>query len=140
MKEGGTMPAGYMDTMEELFAAENRCLIIWNSNARRIKFLLKSVYDVLPSPGKLFTRRKSGITSFPLCAGKTILRQIMCLSKGPGLLEVSLESWPCTWKGCRHGRCCNPCWQEPKLICFVKAGDKPALQCLNITLETGSWE
>ena len=50
---------------------------IWHADASRLKFLVQSVYDVLPSPANLFTWRKSGIPSFLLCAGKGTLRHIM---------------------------------------------------------------
>ena len=46
---------------------------IWHADASRLKFLVQSVYDVLPSPANLFTWGKSGIPSCPLCAGKGTL-------------------------------------------------------------------
>ena len=50
---------------------------IWHADASRLKFLVQSVYDVLPSPANLFTWGKSGIPSCPLCARKGTLRHIM---------------------------------------------------------------
>ena len=47
------------------------------SDANWLKFLVQSVYDVLPSPANLFTWRKGRIPSCPLCAGKGTLRHIM---------------------------------------------------------------
>ena len=52
-------------------------LDIWHAGASRLKFLVQSVYDVLPSPANLFNWRKSAIPSCPLCAGKGTLRHIM---------------------------------------------------------------
>ena len=46
---------------------------IWHADGSRLKFLVQSVYDVLPSPANLFTWGKSGIPSCPLCAGKDTL-------------------------------------------------------------------
>ena len=50
---------------------------IWHANASRLKFLVQSVYDVLPSPANLFTWGKSEIPSCPLCARKGTLRYII---------------------------------------------------------------
>ena len=50
---------------------------IWHVDASRLKFLVQSVYDVLPSPANLFTWGKSELPSCPLCAGKGTLRHIM---------------------------------------------------------------
>ena len=50
---------------------------IWHADASHLKFLVQSVYDVLPSPANLFTWGKSGIPSCPLCAGKGTLTYIM---------------------------------------------------------------
>ena len=50
---------------------------IRHADASWLKFLLQSVYDVLTSLANLFTWGKSGITSYPLSAGKGTLRHIM---------------------------------------------------------------
>ena len=50
---------------------------IWHTDTSQLKFLVQSVYDVLPSSVNLFTWSKSGIPSFPLCARKGTLKHIM---------------------------------------------------------------
>ena len=54
---------------EEVRDLARRCL--------SLKFLVRPVYDVLPSPANLFTWEESGIPSCPLCAEKSTLRHIM---------------------------------------------------------------
>ena len=66
-QDGGTIPAGCMDTMGELYEKENK--LFWD--------LVRSVYDVLPSPANLFTCGQSGIPSCPFCAGRGTQRHIM---------------------------------------------------------------
>ena len=66
-----------MDTMGEFSEKKNKLGRFWHADASRLKFLLQSVYDVLPSPANLFTWGESGIPLCPLCAGKGTLRHIM---------------------------------------------------------------
>ena len=55
--------------------------ISWSENchaeASRLKFVVRSMYDVLPSSANLFTCGKDRIPSCPLCTGKCTLRHIM---------------------------------------------------------------
>ena len=112
---------------------------IWHADASWLKFLVQSVYEVLPSPANLFTWGKSGIPSCPLCAGKGTLRHIM--SACPRSLGDGRYGW-------RHDQVlrtvadtvdaairANNYKPEARPIYFVQAGEcPPPPQCVKSTL------
>ena len=122
---------------------------IWHADASRLKFLVQSVYDVLPSPANLFTWGKSGIPSCPLCAGKGTLRHIM--SACPRALGDGRYRW-------RHDQVlrtvavtvdaairANNYKPEARPIYFVQAGECPPPSackinsCLLSTAQDWQW-
>ena len=107
---------------------------IWHTDAIRLKFLVQSVYDVLPSPANLFTWGKSRIPLYPLCAGKGTLRHIM--SSCPRALGDGRYCW-------RHDQvlrtladtldaaiCMNNYKLEARLVYFIKASECPPPFCM----------
>ena len=111
---------------------------IWHADASRLKFLVQSVYDVLPSPANLFTWGKIGIPSCPLCAGKGTLRHIM--SACPKALGDGRYRW-------RHDQVLrtvadtvdaairtNNYKPDAKPIYFVQAGECPPPRRVKSTL------
>ena len=125
---------------------------IWHADASRLKFLLQSVYDILPSPANLLTWRKSGIPSCPLFAGKGMLKHIV--SACPKTLGDGRYRWT-------HDQVLTTVADtvdaairasnfklEAKPIYNVKASECPPTTTLHVKLtlacyllsETGSWE
>lgn len=64
---------------------------IWHSDASRIKFLVQSVYDVLPKPANLHIWGMSESPSCPLCSRKSTLKHI--LSACPKALGEGRYRW-----------------------------------------------
>lgn len=101
---------------------------IWHSDASRIKFLVQSVYDVLPSSANLHIWGMSESPSCPLCSRKSTLKHI--LSACPKALGEGRYRW-------RHDQVLKKlaeivataisdcsCKPKTKAICFIKAGEK----------------
>ncbi|XP_073731592.1 uncharacterized protein [Misgurnus anguillicaudatus] len=103
---------------------------LWKSEPHRIKFLVKSVYDVLPSPSNLF---RWGLSDTPLCSlckrGGSLEHILSCCPKALGdgryrwrhdqVLKAIAEVISTGIIDSRHQR---PIRQN---ITFVKAGEKP---------------
>lgn len=103
---------------------------LWQTEPHRISFLIRAVYDVLPSPANLFTWGKVETPNCQLCSARGTLEHI--LSCCPKALGQGRYTW-------RHnqvlkpiaeaiskrinssGRVCN----TTRTIAFVKAGDQP---------------
>ena len=50
---------------------------LWQAEPHRITFLIRAVYDVLPSPANLFTWGKVETPNCPLCSAKGMLEHIL---------------------------------------------------------------
>ncbi|XP_061589349.1 uncharacterized protein LOC133454644 [Cololabis saira] len=103
---------------------------LWRSEPHRIKFLIQSVYDVLPSPSNLFRWGLAENPLCPLCQRTGSLEHVLsCCPKALGdgryrwrhdqVLRVIAEAI-CTGISTSKG-------QQPsrQYIAFVKAGEKP---------------
>lgn len=103
---------------------------LWRAEPLRIRFLVQSVYDVLPSPSNLFCWGKVETPACPLCQGRGSLEHI--LSSCPKALGDGRYRW-------RHDQVLkviaesisaaivqSKCLQPPtRVISFVKAGEQP---------------
>ncbi|XP_075313231.1 uncharacterized protein LOC142373743 [Odontesthes bonariensis] len=106
---------------------------LWKAEPLRIKFLIQSVYDVLPSPSNLFLWGKVEAPSCTLCQGRGTLEHILSScpkALGDGryrwrhdqVLKAVAESIHCAIDHSKH-------LQPLRLrIPFVKAGEKPPPQ------------
>ena len=103
---------------------------LWQAEPYRIKFLIVSVYDVLPSPSNLFCWGKVDAPSCPLCLRRGTLEHILsCCSK-------ALREGRYTW---RHDQVLKaiaetiftsitqnkPLRPARQAIAFIRAGEKP---------------
>ncbi|XP_074527636.1 uncharacterized protein LOC141791255 [Halichoeres trimaculatus] len=105
---------------------------LWRAEPLRIRFLIQSVYDVLPSPSNLFCWGKVETPACPLCQGRGSLEHI--LSSCPRALGDGRYRW-------RHDQVLKAVaesinaaidqsrrLQPPtRAIPFVKAGEQPPL-------------
>ena len=103
---------------------------LWQSEPHRISFLVRAVYDVLPSPANLFTWGKVETPNCQLCSGKGTLEHI--LSCCPKALSQGRYTW-------RHNQVLKPIAEaiskrisragrvrnNTRAIAFVKAGGQP---------------
>ena len=100
---------------------------IWNDYAN-VRFLIRSVYDNLPSPANLCKWNKTKSALCPLCNGQETLRHILCSC--PTALAEGRYRW-------RHDQilkviadivcsaiCTNKLNPEKRVIQFIKTGTK----------------
>ncbi|KAK0150652.1 hypothetical protein N1851_008245 [Merluccius polli] len=106
---------------------------LWQAEPHRIKFLIASVYDVLPSPSNLFCWGKVDTPSCPLCLRRGTLEHI--LSCCPKALGEGRYTW-------RHDQVLKaiaeaiftsitqnkPLRPARQAIAFIRAGEKPKPQ------------
>ncbi|KAI4901998.1 hypothetical protein NFI96_003044 [Prochilodus magdalenae] len=64
---------------------------IWKAEPQRIKFMIQTVYDLLPSPANLHSWGKSDLPICPLCPGRGTLEHI--LSSSPAALRGDRYRW-----------------------------------------------
>ena len=119
---------------------------IWNDYVN-IRFLIRTVYDILPSPANLCIWNKTDSVLCPLCKGQETLRYI--LSRCPTPLAEGCYRW-------RHDQiikviadivctaiCSNKSNPENRMIKFIKASTKPKKTVkikLNILSPSTDWE
>lgn len=103
---------------------------LWQADPHRISFLIRAVYDVLPSPANFFTWGKAETLSCQLCSGRGTLEHV--LSSCPTALSQGRYTWrhdqvlkPIAEAISRgissYSRACN----TTNTIAFVKAGVQP---------------
>lgn len=103
---------------------------LWQAEPYRIKFLIASVYDVLPSPSNLFCWGKVDAPSCPLCLRRGTLEHILsCCSKALGegrytwrhdqVLKAIAET---IFTSITQNKPLRPARQA---IAFIRAGEKP---------------
>lgn len=102
---------------------------LWRAEPQRVRFLIQSVYDTLPSPSNLFCWGKSETPACTLCQGRGTLEHI--LSSCPKALGDGRYRW-------RHDQVlkavaesiksavdqCKRSQPSKRCILFVKAGEK----------------
>nr|AAN12398.1 polyprotein [Tetraodon nigroviridis] len=87
----GLRQQGAWTRWEEAMARKISWPELWRAEPLRIRFLIQSVYDVLPSPSNLFLWGKVESPSCPLCQGRGTLEHI--LSSCPKALGEGRYRW-----------------------------------------------
>lgn len=103
---------------------------LWRAEPLRIKFLIQSVYDVLPSPSNLFLWGKSETPACTLCQGRGTLEHI--LSSCPRALGEGRYRWrhdqvlkaiaESIHSAIDHSKRLQP---QKHSMTFIRAGEKP---------------
>ncbi|XP_049337547.1 uncharacterized protein LOC125802987 [Astyanax mexicanus] len=103
---------------------------LWKSEPARLKFLIQSVYDVLPSPSNLYCWGLAETPACPLCLGRGSLEHI--LSCCPKALGEGRYTWrhdqvlkaiaDAVCSGIKESKHQLP---QKRSITFIRAGEKP---------------
>ncbi|KAL3991499.1 leucine-rich repeat-containing protein 16 [Sarotherodon galilaeus] len=91
---------------------------LWKAEPQRIKFLIRAVYDVLPSPSNLFTWGKVETPGCLLCQKRGTLEHIL-------ILKAVADS---IWSGISYNKSTCPVKNK---VTFIKAGEKLAVPFRN---------